>query len=292
MNDADSLATIAACFDLGVNHLDTAYMYGRQGESERLIARAIAGRRDDLVLATKGGLHWDAAGRQTHDARPDTLRRECEESLRRLGTDRVELYYLHAPDPAVPVAESAGAIRELIAAGKVRAAGASNATVAELEEFARPVRSASFSRPTTCSSGRSKPTWFPGAGGTVCRCWSTGRWPRACWRASSRDTTRCRRATAATSIRCFTATSGRRTTTWSTSSAGSRWKPDAPSPRWSINWTIHQPGITAALCGAKRPDQLRDNAGGLGWRLTAGQLAAIDAALAARGTPAVKNPVG
>ena len=105
-SDADGIATIQECFDLGVNHLDTAYMYGRWGESERLIARALGSRRDEMVIATKGGLHWDADGKQAHDARPDTLRRQCEESLRRLGTDRVELFYLHAPDQNVPLAKA------------------------------------------------------------------------------------------------------------------------------------------------------------------------------------------
>ena len=117
--ETQSLATIRACFDLGINHLDTAYMYGPNGESERLIARAIDGRRDEMVIATKGGLHWDARGKQAHDASPAALRRECEESLRRLGTDRVELYYVHAPDDNVPIAETAGAMNKPVASQAV-----------------------------------------------------------------------------------------------------------------------------------------------------------------------------
>jgi aryl-alcohol dehydrogenase-like predicted oxidoreductase len=101
VNDADSLATIEACFELGINHLDTAYAYGRTGESERLIAKALGPRRDRMVIATKGGIHWGDNGTQILDGRPETLRRECEASLQRLGTDRVELYYLHAPDPSI-----------------------------------------------------------------------------------------------------------------------------------------------------------------------------------------------
>jgi len=136
VNDADSLATLRACFDVGINFLDTAYCYGAAGESERLIAQALGGRRDELVIATKGGIHWGPGRKQILDGSPATLQRECEESLRRLNTDRVELYYLHAPDPQVPVAESAAAIGELLKSGKVRSAGLSNATVAQLEEFA------------------------------------------------------------------------------------------------------------------------------------------------------------
>src|SRR6185503_8733781 len=87
VNDVDSRATIAACFDLGINFLDTAYCYGPNGESERLISQAIGGRRDELVIATKGGVHWNPRGERVIDGRPETLRRECEESLRRLQTD-------------------------------------------------------------------------------------------------------------------------------------------------------------------------------------------------------------
>src|SRR5262245_37340400 len=111
-NDDDSIATIKACLDLGVNHLDTAYVYGHNGESENLIRRALAGThhsvslRDEMVIATKCGIHYKGSEMVT-DGRPDVLRRECEESLRRLDTDRVELLYLHAPDENVPIEESA-----------------------------------------------------------------------------------------------------------------------------------------------------------------------------------------
>src|SRR3954471_16071541 len=96
-NDADSIATIQKCFEVGINHLDTAYVYGPNGESENLIRRAIVGRRDELVIATKCGVHYEA-GEMAIDARPERVRAECEESLRRLGTDRVELLYQHTFD--------------------------------------------------------------------------------------------------------------------------------------------------------------------------------------------------
>ena len=130
----ESIKTIHAALDCEINFLDTAYAYGIDGESEQMIGEVIADRRDEVVIATKGGLH--RVGRsQDYDGRPETIQRECDESLARLKTDRVELYYLHAPDPKVPVAESAGAIAELIETGKVLAAGASNLTVTQLEEF-------------------------------------------------------------------------------------------------------------------------------------------------------------
>ncbi len=135
VNEADSRATLQAALDHGVNFFDTAYFYGRDGESERLIARALGHRRDEIVIATKGGMHWDPQGQRVLDARPETLKRECDASLRRLGTDCVDLLYLHAPDPHTPLADSAGALRDLLAAGKTRSVGASNLTLEQMETF-------------------------------------------------------------------------------------------------------------------------------------------------------------
>ena len=135
VEESRSLATLEAAFDAGVNFFDTAYSYGYDGESEKMIGRALGHRRDEIVIATKCGLHWENR-RQAKDASPDTLRRECDESLRRLNTDRIELYYLHAPDPVVPVPESAAALKQLMEAGKILSVGVSNFNVQQLEEFA------------------------------------------------------------------------------------------------------------------------------------------------------------
>src|SRR5262249_49531069 len=111
--EEDGIATVRACLDVGVNFFDTAYCYGVEGESERMIGKALAAHRHEVVIASKGGIHYGPDRKQAIDASPATLRRECEESLRRLGTDQIDLYYLHVPDPNVPIAESAGAIRRL-----------------------------------------------------------------------------------------------------------------------------------------------------------------------------------
>ena len=155
-NDADSIATIQKCFDVGINHLDTAYVYGRNGESENLIRRALAGtrrgggsRRDEMVIATKCGIHFEGAEMVT-DGRPEVLKRECEESLRRLGTDRVELLYLHSPDENVPIEESAAALGELQAAGKTCSVGASNCTLEQLQAFHAVAPLSAAARPARC----------------------------------------------------------------------------------------------------------------------------------------------
>ena len=134
---AVAVATVAAAIDAGITHLDTAYCYGESGESERAIAAAIVSRRrESVVIAGKCGIHWEPGRRQRVDGRPERLRVEVEESLRRLGTDHLDLLYLHAPDPAVPLEESAGELARMLAAGMARAIGLSNASVGQLAAFA------------------------------------------------------------------------------------------------------------------------------------------------------------
>ncbi|MEV4947211.1 aldo/keto reductase [Streptomyces sp. NPDC053755] len=132
-DEARARATVHAALDAGVTLLDTADSYhppgGAPGEGELLVARALAsygGRTDDVLVATKGGRGRTADGGWTVDGRPEHLRRAAEASRRRLGVEAIGLYQLHKPDPAVPYAESLGAVRELLDAGTVRRAGVSN----------------------------------------------------------------------------------------------------------------------------------------------------------------------
>jgi aryl-alcohol dehydrogenase-like predicted oxidoreductase len=243
------------------------------------------------IRACKGGIEWGPGRQQVIDGRPDTLRRQCEESLRRLNTDRVELYYLHAPDPQVPVAESAGAVRELVEAGKARAAGVSNVNLAQLEEFAAACPLSAFqpaynmlqrdieadTLPWCREHGVAVAVYWPLMKGLL-----AGRMPRDQeltagdsrrkypmyqgdeWQ-KNQDFVDCLRQVAAEAGRTVA--------------------------QVVVNWTIHQSGITAALCGAKRPEQIRETAGAMGWQLTAAQHANIEAAIAARGKVLTRAPV-
>ena len=308
VNEADSIATIQKCFDVGINHLDTAHVYGPNGESENLIRRALAGtrqpvlpgagsRRDEMVIATKCGIHYEGREMVTN-GRPERLRAECDESLRRLGTDRVELLYLHAPDEKVPIAESAGALRELLEAGKTRSVGASNLSVEQIEAFVAVCPLAAVQMPYNMLQRdieqRTIP-WCREHNVAVTVYWPlmkgllAGRMPRDAaldqrdsrrkypmyqgdeWQRNQDFVERLREVAALAVVR------------------GS---PDPAPPTVAqlvVNWTISQPGVTAALCGAKRPWQIEETAGAMGWTLSAEQTALIDAAIAARGPAASKR---
>jgi aryl-alcohol dehydrogenase-like predicted oxidoreductase len=134
-DEDESIATIHHALDLGVSFLDTADTYG-DGHNEQLVARAIAGRRDEVVLATKFSLSSTPDGGRRIDGRPENVRACCEASLRRLGTDRIDLYYQHRVDPTVPIEDTVGAMADLVTAGKVRHLGLSEASPASLERAA------------------------------------------------------------------------------------------------------------------------------------------------------------
>src|SRR6516225_6976275 len=118
--------------ELGVDFIDTADAYG-PATSEELIAEALAPYPEGLVIATKGGLTRPSPGEWQRDARPEHLRAACEASLKRLRLERIDLYQLHSPDRAVPLAESIGALALLQRQGKIRHIGVSNVNERELE---------------------------------------------------------------------------------------------------------------------------------------------------------------
>lgn len=285
-----SLRTIEAALDSGINFFDTAYAYGCEGESERLIGAVITGQRDQVVIATKGGLHRDGRA-QKHDARRETLLRQCEESLLRLGTDYIDLFYLHAPDPHVPVTESAGAILELIHQGKVRAAGASNLSTAQLDEF-NSICPLTAVQPHYNMLQRDIEAdilpWCRERSVAVCVYWPlmkgflAGR--------LTRD-------------HHFPEEDGRRKYPMF---QGLEWQKNhdfldeirsiaseigVELSQLVIAWTIRQSGITTALCGAKRDWQIRETAAAMSVRLSDETLTRIQTAILRRGQTTSKSAV-
>ena len=144
-DDQESVATIHRALDLGVTFLDTADAYG-PFTNERLVGGAIKGRRDEVVLATKFGNQRLPDGSRTVNGRPEYVREACDASLKRLGTDRIDLYYQHRVDPTVPVEETWGALAELVQAGKVRYLGISEAAPATVRRAhaVHPVTAAQY----------------------------------------------------------------------------------------------------------------------------------------------------
>ena len=151
VDDEQSVLTIRRAIELGINFIDTAYSYGIDGRSDRVLAKAIAGglkprtaTTDDhgqfhaTVIASKVGASLDAHGKWQNDARPDRMITQAREILERLELDRVDLMYLHAPDPLVPIEESADALREIQDRGWARWLGVSNVSTSQAETiFAR-----------------------------------------------------------------------------------------------------------------------------------------------------------
>jgi aryl-alcohol dehydrogenase-like predicted oxidoreductase len=132
-DDEAGIAVLRHAADAGISFFDTADAYGA-GHNEQLVGRALAGR--DVVIATKAGLvgsFVDGQYRLVRNGRPEHMRQACDESLHRLGLDVIDLYYLHRVDPGVPLEETWGALAELVGAGKVRALGLSEVTVAEAQ---------------------------------------------------------------------------------------------------------------------------------------------------------------
>jgi aryl-alcohol dehydrogenase-like predicted oxidoreductase len=223
------------------------------------------------------------------DGRPDRLRAECDESLRRLGTDRVELLYLHSPDERVPLEESAGALRDLMAAGKTRTVGASNCTLEQFQAFhvACPLSAVQlpYNMLQRDIEQRTIP-WCRDENIAVMVYWPlmkgllTGKFSRD-HQFDVRDSRRDypmyqgdewqKNQDFLDRLREAAAISGHTVA------------------QLAVNWTINRPGITSALCGAKRPWQIEETAGAMGWTLSDSQLAIIDAALAARGAAAAKR---
>ena len=130
LDESASAKVVNAALDVGINFFDTADTYGRT-KSEEILGRAIGTRRDDVIIATKFGMAIDDKRKGAH---PDYVKRAAEDSLKRLRTDYIDLYQLHTPDPSVPIADTLGALDELVKEGKVREIGCSNFTADQLHE--------------------------------------------------------------------------------------------------------------------------------------------------------------
>lgn len=276
VNEADSLATLAAARDQGINFFDTAYCYGPAGESEKLLGRALADQRDDVVIASKGGIHWNSSLQQQQDAAPATILRQCEESLRRLRTGHLDLYYLHGPDPRIPLSETASAFQRLIDEGKIRYAGVSNCSVEQIEEFVSVCPIVAVQPRYNLLQRKIESSLIP---------WCQQRkigvvhyWPLM-------------KGLLAGKIRRNHAFDPRDKRLRYPIFQGENFEKaqslldlldqiaadqQKTVSQVVVNWSMHRPGITATLCGAKRDWQISETAGAMGWRLDQRNLQRIE----------------
>jgi aryl-alcohol dehydrogenase-like predicted oxidoreductase len=134
-DERDAIGTLHAALDCGINLIDTAPAYGF-GRSEEIVGKALAGRRDRALIATKAGLEWHD-GKVVRNSTPARLRRELDDSLRRLRTDYIDIYQIHWPDPLVPVEETASVMADFLKEGRIRAIGVSNYSPQQMAAFAR-----------------------------------------------------------------------------------------------------------------------------------------------------------
>jgi len=289
---AAAVATVAAALDAGIVHLDTAYCYGEEGESEQAIARAIVGRRrENAVIASKCGIHWEPGRKQCVDGRPERIREEVEVSLTRLGTDHVDLLYLHAPDPTIPIEESAGALSQLLAAGKTRAVGVSNVSLAQLERFTAACPLAACQMhfnmlqreisaeilPWCHSHGVAMFVYWPLMKGLL-----AGRMPRDL----VFPTTDSRHK-----YPMFTGEEFQRNLDFVDALRPVAMRLGCELPDLVLAWTAEQPGITCVLFGATSPEQVKTNARALLCELDDDARRAIALAIRDRGPVASRRAV-
>jgi aryl-alcohol dehydrogenase-like predicted oxidoreductase len=296
-----AVATVRAAVDLGITHLDTAYCYGEQGESERAIREALVGigptARDTVVIAGKCGIHWepdasrDPPRRQAVDGRPERIRAEVEESLGRLGTDRLDLLYLHAPDPTIPIEDSAGELLRLLEAGKARAIGLSNASREQLERFAAvcPLAACQFHfnmlqreiereiLPWCMAEGVAMVVYWPLMKGLLAGGMHKGQvFPAS----DSRH-----------KYPMFNGEEFARNLDFVEALRPIASRLGVALPDLVLAWTAEQPGITSVLFGATSPEQVAENARALACDLDDEARQAIAAAITARGPVANRRAV-
>jgi aryl-alcohol dehydrogenase-like predicted oxidoreductase len=275
--DAEATASVVdAALDAGISFLDTADIYGGT-KSEEYLGRAIARRRGDVVLATKFGMMID---QQRHGARPEYVRQALDDSLRRLGTDYVDLYQLHRPDVMVPIADTLGALDDAVKAGKVREIGCSNFSVDELceaEEAVRPggARFASVQNEYSlfyrdpeegvlaeCErQGIAFIPYFPLASGLLTGKYRPGQpIPQGTRLTEGRYSRMLSDANLAKVEALATFAEARGHTLL----------------ELAFSWLLAHGPVVSVIAGATSPEQVRANAGAAGWKLTDGEMAEVD----------------
>ena len=277
IDEPASLAVVGACLDAGINLFDTADVYG-ETKSEEFLGRALGKRRDEAVIATKFGMKLDE---NRFGAKPEYVRRAAEDSLRRLGTDRIDLYLLHRPDPSTPIAQTLDALNDLVIEGKVIEIGCSAFTVDELREADAAVRpgAARFVNlqseysllqreveadvlPGCVLAGRTFVPYFPLAGGLLTGKYRRSEPPPVGTRLASNERMRDR----VLNERNFDILDEL------SSYAEGRGHTLLEA---AMSWLLCQPAVVSVIAGATSPEQVRANVDAGSWKMTEDEVAAI-----------------
>jgi len=289
-DEKESIRTIHAALDQGINLIDTAPIYG-YGRSEEIVGQALQqyGRRENVILATKVGIDWTNGKIERNSTRQRILR-EIDDSLRRLRTDYIDIYQVHWPDPLVSIEETAATLRELYDQDKIRAIGVSNYSPEQLARFeaAAPLHTIQppynlFEReierdvlPYAFGHGISTLTYGP-----LCRGLLSGAM-RADRQFSNDDMRK------TTDPKFQAPQFAEYLNAASKLDAYARERFGKRVIHLAVRWLLDQPGVSIALWGARRPEQLTAIQEVSGWSLTATDFAAIDAILREN----IHNPVG
>ena len=289
-DEKQSIRTIHAAFDKGINLIDTAPIYG-YGRSEEIVGQAVHqnGRRDSFLLATKVGTDW-TNGRIERNSTRQRILREFDDSLRRLQTDYIDVYQVHWPDPQASIEETASTLRELYERGKIRAIGVSNYSPEQVKQFqaAAPLHTIQppynlFEReiehdilPYALNHGVTTLTY-----GALCRGLLSGAM-RADRQFSKNDMRKTTDPKFQVPHFAEYLNAANRLDAFAKEHFGKR------VIHLAVRWLLDQPGVGVALWGARRPEQLAPINEVFGWTLTKGDFAAIEAIL----RETIQNPVG
>jgi len=282
IDEPASARVVHAALDAGINFFDTADIYGGT-RSEEFLGRALAGRRDQAIIATKFGMAVDA---ERQGARPDYIRRAVEDSLLRLRTDRIDLYQLHKPDADTPIADTLAALDGLVRAGKVREIGCSNFSAAQLREAQQAVRAGAACfvsvqnqysllhreaevemLPECARAGVAFLPYFPLANGLLSGRFRRGdaapagsRFVPGAWGASSYTDAN---LAVVEALGHFAAARGHTLL------------------QLAFSWLLAHPAVASVIAGASKAEQVQGNALAANWKLGTEDLAEIDRLLKA-----------
>jgi aryl-alcohol dehydrogenase-like predicted oxidoreductase len=284
-DDTDSIRAIQRALDLGINWIDTAAVYGL-GHSEEIVGKAIRGRRDQVVIATKCGLVWDEGSTTPYGRlKAWSVRQEVEASLRRLGVDVIDLYQIHWPNPDEDIEEAWATIADLVREGKVRYAGVSNFSVEQMKRI-QPIHPIASLQPPYnmlrrdieaeilpfCAANNiGVIVYSPMASGVLTEKFSR-QWvaslPDDDWRKKYsghlQEPELSANLALVEGLKAIAARYGRTVS------------------QLAIAWTLRRPEVTAAIVGARRPEQIEQTAPAADWVLPPEVLAEIDDLLARR----------